>query len=423
MKRTALIALALGGIFMAASCSKKEAKTETPEVKKEVEQPVQDETIFRGFDLKKSLLNKGNNYRIKKVIQKIKNGEDVYVASIGGSITEGECSSAAYTNGYAYQFPKLLQETFAAGKENVHFVVAGVSGTPSPLGLIRYKKDVVEKLGHTPDILVIEFFVNDWLECTNTGAFEQLIREVLEASDEAAVIALYSVASYGNQKGQASPVASYYKIQEVDMTEAKSIFGYWTQDKVHPSVMGHSIMAQSLIYMMKEIDKDNENVKIEIPLEYKNSGDGKVNFCGYKSLLFGDENGNGDIKNWNVGSFSESNGVTQGLKVGGTEFPENWTHKSGSEKFSFTINCKNMIVAYKNNGGGKAEIFVDGKKAEFKSGDKVEAFIDGGVSGWNNISTSLIFNETTAANHKIEIKMVEGDEDKEFVICGFGYSK
>ena len=328
-----LSVIIFGGIILMASCNKKPETKKDAEVQntksvqvlseaKPVETPAQnvsetDEKIFKGFDLSKSLYRKGNNYRIKKTISKIKNGEDVYVASIGGSITEGECGAGKdFHEGYAYIFPKLLQGTFAPGKENVHCHVAGVSGTPSPLGLVRYKKDIVDALGRTPDILVIEFSVNDWLECTNTGAYEQLIREVLESNDESAVIALYSVASYGNQNDAVSPVASYYNIQEVDMTSAKTITGYWTNDKIHPSVLGHSIMAQSLLYLMKEIDKDNENTKLALPAAYKNSGNGKVNFSGYTPLLYGDEKNNADITSWNVGSFSENNGVTQGLKVG-----------------------------------------------------------------------------------------------------------
>ena len=82
-----------------------------------------------------------------------------------------------------------------------------------------------------------------------------------------------------------------------------------------------------------------------------------------------------------------------------------------------------MIVAFKNNGCGKAEVFIDGVKAEFKAGDKMSTVLDGGTSNWNNVSTILLFNEEVSAKHKIEIRMAEGDEEKPFTICGFGYSK
>ena len=41
--------------------------------------------------LDKSLLSKGNNARLKAVISKMEKGEEVYIACLGGSVTEGEC--------------------------------------------------------------------------------------------------------------------------------------------------------------------------------------------------------------------------------------------------------------------------------------------------------------------------------------------
>ena len=48
---------------------------------------------------------------------------------------------------------------------NVKLVNAGVGGTPSTFGLMRYQRDVVERVTDPdglPDIVIIEFSVNDW---------------------------------------------------------------------------------------------------------------------------------------------------------------------------------------------------------------------------------------------------------------------
>ena len=129
--------------------------------------------------IKKSLVSKGNNYLVKQVLAKMRAGEEVIVSAIGGSVTEG-AGPSSYTQGYAYQFKDLFIEKYAANKDNVKFIPAGIGGTPSPMGLVRYQKDVVEKGGRNPDLLVIEFAVNDWLECSNTRAMEYLVRNALE---------------------------------------------------------------------------------------------------------------------------------------------------------------------------------------------------------------------------------------------------
>ena len=63
--------------------------------------------------------------------------------SIGGSITEG---ALAKPNSMCYA--EVSAKTFGVkyGKnngENVHFINAGMSGTPSDIGVVRYNRDAV----------------------------------------------------------------------------------------------------------------------------------------------------------------------------------------------------------------------------------------------------------------------------------------
>ena len=59
--------------------------------------------------LDRSVMYRGNNARLKKVIEKARNGETVNIATLGGSITEG-ANATPWTLGYAYRFA----EKFAA---------------------------------------------------------------------------------------------------------------------------------------------------------------------------------------------------------------------------------------------------------------------------------------------------------------------
>ena len=56
-----------------------------------------------------SIVSKGNNARLKTVLEKAKNGEKLYIAAIGGSVTEG-AGPANFKDGYAYQFVKKFKE-------------------------------------------------------------------------------------------------------------------------------------------------------------------------------------------------------------------------------------------------------------------------------------------------------------------------
>lgn len=368
-----------------------------------------------------SVVAPGNNYRIKKFLEKLRSGEMVYVACLGGSVTEG-AGPANFKDGYAYQFSKALRETYApSGATNITFCGAGLSGTSSPVGLVRYEQDVVNVLNHTPDLLVIEFAVNDGGEPTNQRAFEQLIRNVLEANNEAVAIALYSAAKYPNTQLQMKQVASHYIIPQVSVQDAinnrQNAFSdaqYFT-DIVHPTKDGHSIMKDCLMNIIDIADKADAEEEAAIPAEYKK----RKNFAGFAQIL-GD---NDDVK-ISAGDFNGTDAQTQTLKkTNKGDFPNNWFHKAGNgnEAFRMEINCKNLILVYKNFGnwssvkGGKADIYVDGKLVKTVNGFTGD--------GWNNCIETVVIDDDSASKHIVEVKMADGDEDKAFTICGMGYSK
>ena len=135
-----------------------------------------------------SLTNLGNTYRLKNAIEKAKNGEDVTVAYIGGSITEGDNKPTCYAaRSYDY-----FVETFAKNPDKCHYVNAGISGTPSVLGSLRLENDV---LNHNPDIVFVEYAVNDGGEDIYYDAYESIIRACLEHESKPAIILLFARSS------------------------------------------------------------------------------------------------------------------------------------------------------------------------------------------------------------------------------------
>ena len=366
----------------------------------------------------KSLVSKGNNHLVKKVLAKMSAGEEVIVAAIGGSVTEG-AGPSDFHQGYAYQFKDLFIQKYAANADKVKFVPAGIGGTPSALGIVRYQKDVVLAGGRNPDLLIIEFAVNDWLECTNTRAIEYIVRNALE--HETAVIMLYAAATYQNQQGQISPVADFYNLPQVSISDGLAGSGVnqekdskiYYSDYVHPTRYGHTYMAKCLMNLVDEIDASAEDSAYLIPKTYKNENA----FTSFESI-FADTND----KNVSItrGAFDQKDDAIQGYMHGGKCFPENWskTGPSTAEPFKMSLNCKSLIMVYKNANNdnfGKADVFVDGKLLKTYAGHE-----DG---GWNNCMVVMLIDEAKAGPHTVEIKMAQGDEDKAFTILAFGYAR
>lgn len=372
--------------------------------------------------LNNSLVSKGNNFRLKNTINKIKQGEKVNIAIIGGSVTEG-AGPKDFRDGYAYQFFYQLREKFAPkNSNNLYLNNAGLEGTPSTLGKLRYDEDIENVFGTQPDILIIEFAVNDGGEEIYNRSFESLVRNALLKNPKTAVIALYSAATYGNSAFQKKKVSDYYDIAQIDVLKSikpailNNILkqeNFYT-DSVHPTKEGHKIMADCLINLFVKIDKSSFDDRIQIPENpiYKNSLDNLQRIYD-------------DSKNVKIlkGSFNQIDKNCQIFnKNKKSVFPKNWYKSSNSsnESLKIEITCKTFLISYKIQGSwmtekfGSADFFVDGKKNTTKNGFN--------QNGWNNTETFFLIDEKNPSKHFIEIKMSEGNENKGFTILAMGYN-
>ncbi len=390
---------------------------------------VKDETYARMIS--ESLVSKGNNWRMKKVIEKIRKGEEVYYSSLGGSITEGG-GPASFRDGYAYQFHKKLQAKYNPGGNNILMNPCGLGGTGSAEGLMRYPQNVIERVGRAPDLLIIEFAVNDEAGTENIRGFEQLIRTALSQNPECAVIGLYSAAPYVNSQVEKIPVGEHYGIQQVSIQNAvdnnNNEFDTGTDsvfyvDYVHPSTMGHTIMADCLMNLIDSIDSDKEDIPSEIPADYKITDS---SFCNFKQILPAYApgfDGNPGVK-FHAGSFTDRDFEPQHPANDLISYPYNWM-KPGrqredikdipveNEAMRLELTCKNLLIIYKGTGCGTAEVIIDGVVTDTLNGNK---------EGWNTSNFKSFIKENIARPHVIEIRMANGDEGKAFTIEAIGYS-
>jgi lysophospholipase L1-like esterase len=371
-----------------------------------------------------SFVGMENNFRLKSVIERAQRGQPVNIAAIGGSVTEG-AGSSPNRNGYANQFYESFQESSGNG-EPVQFVNAGMAGTPSMLGWIRYPRDVEAKLEGSPDVLIIEFAVNDGDDKTGGAAYESMVRDALSLPNAPAVILLFGVFdTMWNMQDRYIPLGEAYGLPMVSVKNAiepriksgaltkAEFFANNGKDGLHPSNYGHRLMADCLMYI---VDKAAGEAKAEadIPLpETPHLKNGDV-YQGMVSVFQGSPLPPG--LTLNAGGFTDRDGATYSLQYGGSAFPTNWKRNvSSGAPFVIEAEMKNLMLAYKSAGGlGKVDIFVDGVKKTTVNG------ASGG--GWNNAVTVEVFNNAEFAKHKIEIKMAEGDEAKGFTILAFGYT-
>ncbi len=385
--------------------------------------------------IKRSCMQTGNLLRIKRAIAKAEAGEDVTVAYIGGSITQGAGAKPIATNSYAYKSYEAFKKRFGKGDgSNVHFVKAGVGGTPSELGLTRYADDVLRGGSVVPDIVIIEFAVNDAGDETNGVCYESLALMAMEGPGNPAVVLLFSVFMDDfNLQDNLSRVGYHYNLPMVSIKNAVTPQFYqdtpvitkrqFFYDLYHPSNEGHRIMADCLDYFWQlaaEGGAPAEDVDL--------TKDGVIGNR-YRALKsFGKEDfaAHAVVKALTAGSFTETDSMLQCVEQDDhayttPEFPDHWMYNGSSgaeafQSFTMTIHCKDLLLVYKDSGDpsfGTAEVLVDGV---------VTRTINPLEVGWNHCNAVIVHTGDTAADHRVEIRMADGEEKKKFTILGFGYT-
>lgn len=178
--------------------------------------------------------------------------KEATVAFIGGSITE--------MNGYRVMVERWLQEAFPETK--FHFINAGISSTCSTTGAFRLDRDV---LRHDPDLLLIEFAVNDDQDASHSAqdcirGMEGIVRHALEHQPPIDLLLTHFVNPPMLellQQGETpisiaahESVASHYGVSTVNLAQevAERISDgrlTWQQyGGTHPAEAGNSIAAE-----------------------------------------------------------------------------------------------------------------------------------------------------------------------------------
>lgn len=384
--------------------------------------------------VKNSLFAQGDFARLKRAIAKARAGEDVTLAYIGGSITQGAGATPIHRESYAIKSCRLFKEKFAAGGD-VRLIKAGVGGTPSELGMIRFDRDVLRDHTVEPDVIVVEFAVNDYGDETNGVCYESLVRKALKLPNRPAVILLFAVfADDGNLQERLIPIGDHYNLPMVSIKNAvtpqfyrkaeegrvlsKNQFFY---DLYHPTNAGHTIMADCLAALFDQAEQAADAApeqSTEMLL-----GQAAVIGSAFEQVKLMDRKDTYSKANIMPGGFTGTDRALQCVEMDTEltpvpEFPYNWQYvgAEGIEPcFDMDITCRALLLVFKDSGdpsAAKAHVTVDGKFV--RTADPFE-------NGWVHCNPLIIINESESGKHHVHIEAEDPEHRKQCTILGFGY--
>lgn len=176
----------------------------------------------------------------RDVLISAREGRSVTIAFIGGSITQGAWATTAEQR-YVDRLAAWWRSKFRGA---LRVVNAGIGGTASDYGALRLKRDVLD---HKPDLVIVEYGVNDAGSSSAPVSYRSLLTQALDA--DVAVVAL----ELGNAEGTSAqsihaPIAASLGVPVVsvrDIIAARGSEGLFS-DPVHPNDAGHALIASTL---------------------------------------------------------------------------------------------------------------------------------------------------------------------------------
>lgn len=352
----------------------------------------------------RAVVSEGNKARLAKAMKKAANGEDITVGVIGGSITQGS-SATDHNNCYAELFHKYWVEKFP--QSNVNFVNAGIGGTNSYLGVHRVDTQLLDS---KPDVVIVEFSVNDTDKLMNKYSYDSLVRKILNCDSQPAVMLLFTTQEDGTSLWETHkeigaaydlPMLSYRAVVYPEVSAGTLDWKDISPDNIHPNDEGHKLIGQLVSRYLDSVYDDLDNID-----------DSSVAFDipAYTADYYKDAKmlGASDITPREISGFEQG-----GNSVYPELFPDNFvTESEGYLKFETECKCLGFFYLKKVDGkGGKYDVYVDGERkgtldADFKG-------------GWGNYGeTQQILISKDSEKHTVEIKLAEGSTNTALTILG-----
>ena len=351
--------------------------------------------------------------RLKNLMKRAANGESLVIGFLGGSITQGSLSSTP-KNCYAYLVYEWWKKSFPNAAFS--FVNGGIGGTTSHYGGARAWKDV---LCYRPDIVTVDFSVNDDANEFFEETYEGTLRRLLAAPSAPAVVVLNNVFydTGKNAQDYHNRIADHYGIPHVsikdtvypDVESGKIVRADITSDNLHPNDKGHRLVADEICKLLDSIKAEVEEETIA-----GENIEGKSTKTEASVLLPAPLTENA-YEHSRLIQIQDNEAILDGFLVDPIEkkgmldiFKNGWTAAHTNDKISFEIECSCLAVQYRKSVRQpvpKAKAVIDGDEAH-------AVILDGNFTeDWGDcLYLEPLLHHAEKKVHRIEITVTDAKD-------------
>lgn len=351
--------------------------------------------------------------RLKNLMKRAANGESLVIGFLGGSITQGSLSSTP-KNCYAYLVYEWWKKSFPNAAFS--FVNGGIGGTTSHYGGARAWKDV---LCYRPDIVTVDFSVNDDANEFFEETYEGTLRRLLAAPSAPAVVVLNNVFydTGKNAQDYHNRIADHYGIPHVsikdtvypDVESGKIVRADITPDNLHPNDKGHRLVADEICKLLDSIKAEVEEETIA-----GENIEGKSTKTEASVLLPAPLTENA-YEHSRLIQIQDNEAILDGFLVDPIEkkgmldiFKNGWTAAHTNDKISFEIECSCLAVQYRKS----VQQPVPKAKAVIDSDEAHAVILDGNFTeDWGDcLYLEPLLHHAEKKVHRIEITVTDAKD-------------
>ena len=354
-----------------------------------------------------------NITRLKNLMKRAANGDSLVIGFLGGSITQGSLSSTPKTC-YAYLVYEWWKKSFPNAEFS--FVNGGIGGTTSHYGGARAWKDV---LCYRPDIVTVDFSVNDDANEFFEETYEGTLRRLLMAPSAPAVVVLNNVFydTGKNAQDYHNRIADHYGIPHVsikdtifpDVESGKIVRADITPDNLHPNDKGHRLVADEICKLLDSIKAEVE----EEAIAGENIEDKSMKT--EESILLPAPLTENAYEHSRLIQIQDNEAILDGFLVDPIEkkgmldiFKNGWTAAHTNDKISFEIECSCLAVQYRKSVQQpvpKAKAVIDGDEAH-------AVILDGNFTeDWGDcLYLEPLLHHAEKKVHRIEITVTDAKD-------------
>jgi len=339
-----------------------------------------------------TLLSVGSTVDWKSLLQK----KELRIGYIGGSVTQG------YANGDVYKkpFPALVRDELTRrGYTGTDFVCAA-PGMNCMVGTLLADQFILEK---KPDLVFVEFAINETTLRPSVHAFESLLRKLLTAEQAPAVciVIMRNMSGYSCETYMA-PIAGHYGLpcivlrKGIDpLLEAQVIsWQDFADEESHPNQEGHRVLADSILHLFDAAADAPEPERKPLPEPWLGAPFVRMQYRRTDMLE-------------NVQTGSEI------VRKDNWAFPNAYRIHPDTGDWSLTVTGTSLVLYYEIHclpEYGDCEILLDGVPMN-------QPVLHGNsIYGWGNIFHCTVFQAAAAETHTVTLKPIDGS----FYVMGVG---